>query len=224
MQHFGTFKIGEGKGPGNFCEIVWLTSKADWSFVETWEAAAEDTDSQSMRDSLEYAQIGAKRWSWLSGQGTCVTGFEDIESRTARDPDVEFGIALAVLMPAQGRNKRVAAFCYVRRIWLNHLYLEFLAVVQQGVGSLLLYALAEIAKKGESTEIWGECTAGSQGFYRRIKAKLLSAHLNDSLEKKSPNAPYLAEAQLPGAVFDRFVFGKEEIDIMCGIFRTYWAY
>ena len=153
-----------------------------------------------------------------------MTGFEDIESRTARDPDVEFGIALAVLMPAQGRNKRVAAFCYVRRIWLNHLYLEFLAVVEEGVGSLLLYALAEIAQKGECTEIWGECTAGSQGFYRRIKAKLLSAHLNDSLEKKSPNAPYLAEAQLPGAVFDRFVFGKEEIDIMSGIFRTYWVY
>lgn len=66
MQHYGTFKIGDGKSPGNFCEIVWLTSKADWSFVETWEAAAEETDSQSMRDSLEYAQIGAKRWTWLS--------------------------------------------------------------------------------------------------------------------------------------------------------------
>lgn len=177
-----------------------------------------------MRDSLEYAQTGAKRWSWLSAQGTCVTGFEDIESRTTNDPEVEFGIALAVLVPDQRGNKRVVAFCYVRRIWLNHLYLEFLAAVQEGVGSLLLYALAEIAKKVESTEIWGECTAGSQGFYRRIKAKLLSAHLNDSLEKKSPDAPCLAEAQLPGAVFDRFVFGKEEIDIMSGIFRTYWAY
>jgi Acetyltransferase (GNAT) family len=227
MNHFGLFQLLPDK---TLVEIVWLSEPTDWNFVQRWEQAATDQDPLSLRDSLQYAQLGAKRWDWLAAQGLSASSNEQLIARVAEHPDDEVGFALAVRIhdpKSPKSDHQPIAFCYVRRLWLNHLYLEFLAVgdaTVRGAGSLLLFAVADIARQLGAKELWGECTALSQGFYRRLKARCLVSSLQSALEDRSGSPEYLAQAQLPGAVEDRFVIGEAELHAMRQLLRALWAY
>ena len=223
MNLLGSFNLIADKA---VCDIVWLSTQSDWGFVRDWEVSADATDLQSVRDSLEYAQTGAKRWGWLANQGFCVASKKELLERIEQASDAELGFALAVKFRSGNQNARVIAFCYVRRLWLNHLYVEFLAVSGtegvRGVGSLLLYVVADLAIAIGAKMVWGECTAGSQSFYRKLKARFLMTSLQVALESKDPS--YIAEGQLPGAVADRFEFGETELRTMANLLKALWRY
>jgi hypothetical protein len=198
-------------------ELVLLTRAQDWSFVRRWETQVHLDSGQSLKDSLEYAKLGAKRWSWLSSQNLCVGSMKELQERLQKNPKDELGIALALVRREKKGQPKVLGFCYARRLWINHLQLEFLASMEAGFGALLLYGLGFIAREIGAPQLWGECTESSQGFYRKVKAKLLAAHLNIELKKEGRASSFVQEMQLPGSVEDHFKFGKVELELMADI-------
>jgi hypothetical protein len=199
-------------------ELVLMSSKQDWNFVSGWKQKVNSMSEQSLKDSLEYAKLGAKRWSWLSSQKLCVGSIEELRERIASNPTEELGLALSIVRRNEPTMPDVLGFCYARRLWLNHLQLEFLAAMEGGIGTLLLYGLSSVAREVGAPQLWGECTQLSQGFYRKVKARLLTAHLTMEMEKKKGEpSTYIEEMQLPGAVQDRFSFGKVELNLMADL-------
>jgi hypothetical protein len=222
MKPFGAFSLSDATGQPVPCWITWLVNQRDWSFVKEWEKQGNDAQSQQVGDSIDYAQTGAKRWRWLGAQHLCVSDTTEAARRIKKDSASEFGFSLALSIK-DGRKKQVIGFCYARRLWLNRLCLEFLGAIPPpgitGTGSLLLNAVADIGRTLRVVELWGECTANSQGFYQKTKARFLIAALEDALRhKKNPN--YSRDWQLPGAVDDRFIFGRQEITLMSEVLRA----
>jgi hypothetical protein len=156
-------------------------------------------------------------------RGFCISDAADASQRIGKDPATEFAFALAMSVK-MGRRKRVVGFCYARRLWLGTVYLEFLggnnAHRLSGIGSLLLYAVADAARGFKGAELWGEFTADSQGFYRKTKAKLLEVELQDVLKKGNRESTYPRDWQLPGAIDDRFSFGWRELVSMSESLRA----
>ena len=126
-------------------------------------------------------------------------------------------------MSVAGREQ-IIGFCYARRLWLGTVCLEFLGTHNlgglSGIGSLLLYAVAEVARGFKAVEIWGECTADSQGFYRKTKAKLLHGELKDALKQGNSDPKHPRNWQLPGEVDDRFAFRHRELILMGDLLRA----
>jgi len=64
------------------------------------------------------------------------------------------------------------------RTWCNHIVLDFLAAHPAtlgrgygGIGTALLYSVAEVAGKIGAPLVWGEATALSAPFYRRVLSR-----------------------------------------------------
>src|SRR3954470_12237266 len=66
MNSLGKFKlVGSDNGPVE-CSIEWMADPRDWSFVDRWEKEPAGNRGPRLRDSIDYARTGAKRWRWLS--------------------------------------------------------------------------------------------------------------------------------------------------------------
>jgi hypothetical protein len=223
MNLLGAFNLVNSADEPVPSSIRWVAEVADWKFAKRWAREQVDENDQQIRDSIDYAQTGSKRWQWLRSEGACVASAADAAKRIKKNAETEF--AFAFLLSAQRTDKEeVIGFCYARRLWLGTVCLEFLGTNDpcglSGIGSLLLYAVAETARQFKAIEIWGECTHGSQGFYRKMKTKLLYGELTDALKAGNSNPKYPRDWQLPGAVDDRFVFGRQEIILMSKLFRA----
>lgn len=185
------------------CEALWLSSASEWDFVSRWETASVPGAAASLHDSLEYAQIGLKRWHWLSPRERVAHSLADASQRCISDPECEFAFAIKLML-----DEGVVGFCYARRVWTGTICLEFLGEAAPpdvvGGGSLLMYLLAQAAGECRAAELWGECTKTSQGFYRRLKERLSKSMAS---EKRKP-------AQPSGAIAERFSFGAGELNHM----------
>ncbi|RFC52738.1 MAG: hypothetical protein DVB22_000321 [Verrucomicrobia bacterium] len=194
--------------------LCWVTTPKDWSFVDEWQQRADQTENPNDADSLEFAVIAGERWQYLSSRGECARSPQDVEARATQHPRNEFGFALLMQMP-EGRIWRTVGFSHLRRLWSGNLCLEFLGSMApkgcSGVGQQMLAYLSLIARGVGASEIWGECTEGSRGFYQRVKTDLLKAKLDEDLRTKSFT---LAALQLPGALLDRFTFGDSEMKLL----------
>lgn len=223
MNLFGKFNLINADNQQVKCAIEWITDAKDWDFADDWENEPAGSSDPRIRDSIDYARTGAKRWRWLSKEGFCVSNAVDAVKRIKEDRSTEFAFAFAMSVTI-GRRKQIIGFCYARRLWLGTVYLEFLGGNNgsgfSGIGSLLLNAVADAARGFNGMEIWGECTAESQGFYQKTKARLLEADLKDALKKGNGEPRYPRDWQLPGAIDDRFSFGWRELVLMSDLFRA----
>ena len=71
MKPFGTVvlaKVSDAATVPLAANVCWLTEESDWSFVADWRKAVRKDRSPSLRDALEYAQLGCKRWRFLFRQ------------------------------------------------------------------------------------------------------------------------------------------------------------
>ena len=119
----------------------------------------------------------AKRWRYYRRSIDTATSLAEFKSCLARNDRSE--ISFLLLVKANWFVSRSAlGLAQCRRTFCHHLILEFLAVhplavgkvepVIQGVGSGLLYGLAELAGTLGIPLIWGEATAHSAPFYSKV--------------------------------------------------------
>jgi hypothetical protein len=138
--------------------------------VRTWRKMASATDAG------EFAALAAKRWFYYTREGATVSCLEDLRYAIQRDEHAE----LAFLMVASAEwltRYRFLALAYCRRTWCHHLVLDFLAVRPgaafanqpvRGLGTGMIFGLANLAVALGIERIWGESTANSAPFYEKV--------------------------------------------------------
>ena len=148
----------------------------DAALVSRWRASNLIREKPAVRDTLEFARLASKRWRYYRRSIDTATSLNEFKSRLARNDRAE--ISFLLLARADWFASRSAlGLAQCRRTFCHHLILEFLAVhplavgktepVIQGVGSGLLYSLAELAGRLRIPLIWGEATAHSAPFYAK---------------------------------------------------------
>jgi hypothetical protein len=180
--------------------VGWLTAVEDWHFLRDWRRSLRRDTTVAARDSYEYAGLACKRWRFLHGQALTPGSLPEMRATLQRDPALELGFTVALF--SRDQPDTVLGIAFARRTWANNLILEFLAGAPEnstaikGTGSLLMQTLARIAGIIRCSELWGECTALSQGFYILTKRRTGSG---------------VARNQEPEAITDRFQFTSEEL-------------
>jgi hypothetical protein len=138
--------------------------------VRTWQKNAPATDAG------EFAAVAAKRWLYYKHQGATVASFDEL--RDAIKSNQRSEIAFLMVASAQWlKRSKFLALALCRRTWCHHLALDFLAVRPglsfqnqpiRGLGSGIIFGLANLANVLGVEKIWGEATASSASFYERV--------------------------------------------------------
>ena len=127
-------------------------------------------------DAGEFAALAAKRWFYYTREGATVASFDELGAAIKCNERSE----LAFLMVASAqwaRRPKFLALAYCRRIWCHHLVLDFLAVRPgasfanqpiRGLGTGIIFGLANLAEALGTERIWGEATASSAPFYEVV--------------------------------------------------------
>jgi hypothetical protein len=127
-------------------------------------------------DAGEFAALAAKRWFYYTREGATVAGFDELRAAIKRNRHSE----LAFLMVASAqwaKRPKFLALAYCRRTWCHHLVLDFLAVRPgvsfanqpiRGLGTGIMFGLANLAEALGVERIWGEATASSAPFYEVV--------------------------------------------------------
>jgi len=151
----------------------------DFGFVDAWREKLGDDQNPVRNDAVDFAQLVLDRVSTSVTQ-SYARSIGDIADHIANNPQCE--VACCVLLKCDWfQDSNVLGVCHFRRTWSNNIVLDYLTVhpfiarppdqypnVVQGVGTALLYFLSHVAKKYECSAIWGEATAISSGFYKKV--------------------------------------------------------
>lgn len=189
-------------------QIWWLADARDWRFVRQWKRSLAASSIPAARDSLEYAALAGKRWRFLMQQKFSVAGWADLHRHLKRDPAAELGMALAITRTAGSRDS-VLGFGFIRRTWANNLILEFLAAAPvplmqvKGVGAALMQCISAIGVWLSASELRGECTEASRGFYTTMKRRIPGG-----AQAKTRTRKHAAE------ITDRFQFDHIEMRLL----------
>jgi hypothetical protein len=124
----------------------------------------------------DFAALAAKRWFYYTREGATVASLDALRNAIRRNNRSE----LAFLMVASAewsKRHKFLALAYCRRTWCHHMVLDFLAVRPgmsfanepiRGIGTGIIYGLANLADAIGMQIIWGEATASSAPFYERV--------------------------------------------------------
>ena len=146
-----------------------FASESEVRRVRSWRKMTPATDAG------EFAALAAKRWFYYTREGATIASLDELRTAIRRNARAE----LAFLMVASAewaKRYKFLALAYCRRTWCHHLVLDFLAVRPgltvanqpvSGLGSGVLFSLADIADSLGMETIWGEATANSAPFYNR---------------------------------------------------------
>jgi hypothetical protein len=156
---------------------LFFGNEGDAAMISRWRAPVEVGEKPAVRDSLEFARLAAKRWRYYRRSIPTATNLQGFRAAIAQNSRAEVSfVLLAKADWFQSRSALGLAQC--RRTYCNNLILEFLAVhprvvgkvapIIEGVGSGLLFSLAEMAGALGMRLIWGEATFYSAPFYAKI--------------------------------------------------------
>lgn len=149
--------------------------EADVRAVSRWRAGKNAP--AAVRDAAEFARLASKRWRYYHRSIPCSETLQDLTEATKRKTEAE--ICLILIAKADWFSRTQAlGLAQCRRTFSNNLLIEFLSVhprvilgaepAVRGIGSGLIYTLAAVAKVAGIKRIWGEATANSAPFYKRI--------------------------------------------------------
>jgi hypothetical protein len=152
-------------------------NEGDAAMISRWRAPASDDETAAVRDSLEFARLASKRWRYYRRSIPTATNLPEFRAAIARNSQAE--VSFLLLAKADWfRSRSALGLAQCRRTYCHNLILEFLAVhprvvgkvapIIEGVGSGLLFSLAEMAGALRMRLIWGEATAYSAPFYAKI--------------------------------------------------------
>ncbi len=148
----------------------------DLAVVSRWRVTANLAARPGVRDTLEFARLASKRWHYYRRSIATATALDDFRSIIDREARCEVSLLL-VVKAGWFRRSSVLGLAQCRRTFCHHLILEFLSVHPaivggasprvRGVGTGILYGLAELAGMLRIPLIWGEATAYSAPFYAK---------------------------------------------------------
>lgn len=154
-------------------------SEQDLAVVSRWRAPAAVATRPAVRDTLEFARLASKRWRYYRRSIATATSLATFKAVVAREPRAEVS-ALVLVHADWFARSRILGLAQCRRTYSHHLILEFLSVHPaivgraemqvRGVGTGLVYGLAELAGLLGVPLIWGEATAFSAPFYAKAFA------------------------------------------------------
>src|SRR5436309_1477567 len=141
--------------------------------VSRWRAPAVVREKAAVRDTLEFARLASKRWRYYRRSICTATNVAEFKAAVSQNTEVE--ISLLLLARADWfPSSSALGLAQCRRTYCHHLILEFLSVHPRvvgavpprvrGVGSGLIYSLAEFAGILGMPLVWGEATASSAAF------------------------------------------------------------
>lgn len=151
-------------------------SEKDVARLSGWRAPATARENPAVRDTLEFARLASKRWRHYRRSISTATSIAELRATIRRNEQVE--VSFLLLARAEWfPSSSALGLAQCRRTYCHHFILEFLSVHPrvvgkvapgvQGVGSGLLYSLAELAGTLGAPLIWGEATAYSAPFYAK---------------------------------------------------------
>ncbi len=157
-----------------------FAGQQDFGFVDAWRQKLGDDQNPVRRDAVDFAQLALDRFSTHSAIQPYARSIGDIGDHIASNPKIE--VACCVLLTCDWfPDSNVLGISHFRRTWSNNIVLDYLTVhpfitrppdgysnAVQGVGTALLYFLSQVAKKFDCRFIWGEATAISCGFYKKV--------------------------------------------------------
>jgi hypothetical protein len=165
--------LGSHKGPTE-AEIRY-GSVSDLGFVREWDRALGSDKNPVRADACLFAQLAVKRFQTHGRIENYATSIQEISDFTRDNPQVE--VANLVLLECDSTQlSRIIGVCHFRRTWCNNVVIDYLSVHPwiarpkdetgpRGVGTALLYFVAQVARFVDATLLWGEATQHSCRFY-----------------------------------------------------------
>jgi hypothetical protein len=149
----------------------------DLKAISHWRSPAVVREEAAVRDAVEFARLAAKRHRYY--QHSIPTAATEAEFREIVRENARAEVALLLLVKAVWfKRSPIIGLAQCRRTHCHHIVLEFLAVHPaiagklqprvSGVGTGLIYGLAEVAGQLGVALIWGEATAYSAPFYAHV--------------------------------------------------------
>ena len=127
-----------------------------------------------MQDALAFGKLAGKRWRYYLKRQEAALSLDELVKGIATKPEAEIGFLL-VAKPTWKPAPKTLGIAWCRRTWCNHIVLDFLAAHPctlgkdyAGIGTALLYTIARVAGRINAPLVWGEATALSAPFYRRV--------------------------------------------------------
>jgi hypothetical protein len=154
-------------------------------------------------DAIEFVRLAAKRWNYYHRSGYAVSSAGELQERIRANPQCEVGFMLLVFLP----GGEIGGGCFARRTWAGNILLDFLFAhpctfssstgrsTLRGVGVGIMSVLASITLQHQGTELWGEATENSHGFYKKLKLRMR-----------------IDQTEEP--IMDRFIFRRKELAIL----------
>jgi len=152
-------------------------NERDLAELRRWRSPARLRANPHVRDALEYAQLGSKRWAYYHRNGETATSLPQLHAAIQRNPRAEVAFML-IARAAWQPDLKLLGLAYCRRSWCHHLIVDFVAVHPHVVGQLhgrirgmgtgLFHGLIQIADNLGIEMIWGEATVNSAAFYEKI--------------------------------------------------------
>jgi hypothetical protein len=149
------------------------------TLVSGWRAPTTASPNPAVRDTIEFARLAAKRWRYYRRSIATATSLAEFQAAIRRDARAEVSLLLVARADWFPRSS-ILGLAQCRHTYCHHLILDFLSVHPRivggerprvcGVGSGLVYGLAEFSALHGVPLIWGEATAHSAPFYAKALA------------------------------------------------------
>jgi hypothetical protein len=159
---------------------VVFAGEKDFAFVAAWQKTLGSNKNPIRVDAVDFARISAHRFEAHSAIEHYADAIDDIGDHIQSNPQCEVA-GCALLTCDWFPESNVIGLVHFRRTWNNNVVLDYLTThpfiakppegftqAVRGVGVSLLYFLSKIAQQYDCGRIWGEATATSCGFYKKV--------------------------------------------------------
>lgn len=150
--------------------------RRDIPCLRSWRRAAREIADPRARDAADYAKAAFGKWNLCRRERTVASSLREAEHMIQNNPREEVQILLLAKSAVPGAA--MAGLCLFRRTWCNHVVVDLLAVHPRelvskrerfkGLGSCLLWYVAEFADALKAKRLWLEATQNSAGAYAAI--------------------------------------------------------
>jgi N-acetylglutamate synthase-like GNAT family acetyltransferase len=141
--------------------------------------------SPQQQDSVEFLESALSKWKLYTRRGRIATSQRKLTQMVTDNPKIDVLAILDAKADWSELGHRVG-ICQLRRTWSNSIAIDFLAVHPallaphkqiSGVGTALLYGVAQIARRIGAERIWLETTDLSVAYYVHLFGDAVSNDL-----------------------------------------------
>jgi len=162
-----------------------LIASAPTTTARQWSRLIESSSSTKQQDAAEYAESIVSKWKLYSLRGRIASSQRQLAEMIRANPKIDVLALIAAEATWTTRDPRFG-LCAFRRTWSNSIVVDYIAVHPMllqtdsevsGIGTAMLYATANIAKKIGAERVWLETTDSSVGYYQYLFADAVDRDL-----------------------------------------------